>query len=51
MKHRLLQYMTRLTSLSEEQQQAILEEILVEEYSKGATLLRQGRFPVIAISC
>ncbi|MEI2393854.1 Crp/Fnr family transcriptional regulator [Paenibacillus phytohabitans] len=45
MKHRLLQYMTRLTSFSEEQQQAILEEILVEEYSKGATLLRQGEVP------
>lgn len=45
MKHRLRQYMNRLTSLSEEEQQAILDEILVEEYSKGTTLLRQGEVP------
>ncbi|NQX46469.1 Crp/Fnr family transcriptional regulator [Paenibacillus tritici] len=45
MKHRLRQYMTRLTSLSEAEQQAILDEILVEEYSKGTILLRQGEVP------
>ncbi|MFC6647873.1 Crp/Fnr family transcriptional regulator [Paenibacillus rhizoplanae] len=45
MKHRLRQYMTRLTTLSEAEQQAILDEILVEEYSKGTILLRQGEVP------
>lgn len=45
MKQLLLQYMTRLTSLSEEEQHAILEEILVQEYSKGTVLLRQGEVP------
>ncbi len=45
MKHLLLQYMTRLTSLSKVEQQAILDEILVEEYSKGTTLLKQGGVP------
>ncbi|MCE3199080.1 Crp/Fnr family transcriptional regulator [Paenibacillus sonchi] len=45
MKQLLLQYMTRLTSLSEAEQQAILDEILVEEYSKGTTLLKQGEVP------
>lgn len=45
MKQLLLEYMTRLTSLSEEEQHAILEEILVQEYSKGTVLLRQGEVP------
>ncbi|WP_379154622.1 Crp/Fnr family transcriptional regulator [Paenibacillus sp. sgz5001063] len=45
MKHLLLQYMNRLTSLSNEEQHAILDEILVEEYSKGTVLLRQGEVP------
>ena len=45
MKQLLLEYMTRLTSLSEEEQHAILEEILVQEYSKGTVLLRQGGVP------
>ncbi|AIQ67234.1 Crp/Fnr family transcriptional regulator [Paenibacillus graminis] len=45
MKHLLLQYMTRLTSLSKVEQQAILDEILVGEYSKGTTLLKQGEVP------
>ena len=45
MKHLLHQYMTRLTSLNEEEQRAILDEILVEEYSKGTVLLRQGEVP------
>jgi CRP-like cAMP-binding protein len=45
MKQLLRQYMTRLTSLSEAEQQAILDEILVETYSKGTVLLRQGEVP------
>ena len=42
MKRILLKYMTEFTSLSEEQQQAICESILIEEYKKGTILLRQG---------
>ncbi|MFD1775452.1 Crp/Fnr family transcriptional regulator [Paenibacillus rhizophilus] len=45
MKHLLLKYMTRLTSLSEEEQHAILDEIQVEEYKKGTVLHRQGEIP------
>ncbi|KWX75117.1 Crp/Fnr family transcriptional regulator [Paenibacillus jilunlii] len=45
MKHLLLQYMTRLTSLSEVEQQAVLDEIIVKEYRKGTTLLKQGEVP------
>ncbi|QWU16252.1 cAMP-binding domain of CRP or a regulatory subunit of cAMP-dependent protein kinases [Paenibacillus sophorae] len=45
MKHLLLKYMARLTSLSEEEQRAILDEILIEEYKKGTVLLRQGEVP------
>ncbi|NJJ42024.1 Crp/Fnr family transcriptional regulator [Paenibacillus apii] len=45
MKHLLLKYMTRLTSLSEAEQLAILDEIQVEEYRKGTVLLRQGEIP------
>ncbi|AKG36841.1 Crp/Fnr family transcriptional regulator [Paenibacillus durus] len=45
MKHLLLKYMARLTSLSEAEQHAILDEIRVEEYRKGTVLLRQGEIP------
>ncbi|WP_054942532.1 Crp/Fnr family transcriptional regulator [Paenibacillus ihuae] len=45
MKQLLQQYMSRLTSLSEAEQHAILDEILVETYSKGTVLLRQGEVP------
>ncbi|WP_025692060.1 Crp/Fnr family transcriptional regulator [Paenibacillus zanthoxyli] len=45
MKHLLLNYMARLTSLSEAEQHAILDEIRVEEYRKGTVLLRQGEIP------
>jgi CRP-like cAMP-binding protein len=45
MKQLLGKYMTRLTSLSEAEQQAILDEILVETYGKGTVLLRQGEIP------
>ena len=37
--------MTAFTSLSEEQQQAISEEIQLEEYKRGTYLLRQGEVP------
>ncbi|MFC5471324.1 Crp/Fnr family transcriptional regulator [Cohnella suwonensis] len=45
MKDRLFTIMTRLTSLNEEEQQAIVNEIHVEEYKKGTDLLRQGDLP------
>lgn len=45
MKKILLKYMTRFTTLSEEEQQAIAEAILIEEYKKGTMLLRQGDVP------
>jgi CRP-like cAMP-binding protein len=45
MKELLRKYMTRLTSLNEEEQQAIVNEIPIEEYKKGAILLKQGDVP------
>lgn len=45
MKRILLKYMTEFTSLSEEQQQAISESVLIEDYHKGTYLLRQGEVP------
>ncbi|MCG7345851.1 Crp/Fnr family transcriptional regulator [Sporosarcina sp. ACRSL] len=47
MKNVLLTYMAKYTTLSEEEQQAILEEIRVEEYKKGTVLLRQGDIPTV----
>jgi CRP-like cAMP-binding protein len=47
MKRILLKYMTKFTSLNEEQQQAVTEGVLIEEYKKGAYLLRQGDLPAI----
>jgi CRP-like cAMP-binding protein len=45
MKDILFKYMTRLTSLDEEEQQAIVNEIQIEEFKKGTILLRQGDVP------
>jgi CRP-like cAMP-binding protein len=45
MKSILMKYMARFTTLSEAEQQAIAEEIVIEEYKKGTTLLRQGEIP------
>ncbi|WJH35806.1 Crp/Fnr family transcriptional regulator [Paenibacillus sp. CC-CFT747] len=45
MKEILYKYMTRLTSLSEEEQQEIAGQIPVEEFKKGTVLLRQGEVP------
>lgn len=42
MKNSLLKYMTRWTSFSEDEQQAILNEIIIEEFKKGDVLFRQG---------
>ncbi|MCD9024774.1 Crp/Fnr family transcriptional regulator [Cohnella silvisoli] len=45
MKSILFKYMTKFTSLNDEEQQAIAEDILIEEYTKGTMLLRQGDVP------
>lgn len=45
MKDLLYKYMTRWTSLSEEDQQAIVDEIRIEEFKKGTVLFKQGDVP------
>jgi CRP-like cAMP-binding protein len=45
MKSILLKYLSRFTTLNEKEQQAILEDVLVEEYKKGTILLEQGDVP------
>ncbi|MFC4301939.1 Crp/Fnr family transcriptional regulator [Cohnella boryungensis] len=45
MKDILAKYMTKLTSLSEEEQQAIIDELHIEEFEKGTVLFRQGDVP------
>lgn len=45
MKEILFKYLTKYTSLSQEEQRAITSEIVVEEYEKGTTLLRQDDVP------
>jgi len=45
MKSILLKYLARYTTLNEEEQRAIVEDIRVEEYKKGTVLLRQGDVP------
>ncbi|MBD2870349.1 Crp/Fnr family transcriptional regulator [Paenibacillus arenilitoris] len=45
MKEALLKYMAKFTSLSAEEQQAIVDEIQIEKYGRGTVLLRQGDTP------
>ncbi|MBP0723648.1 Crp/Fnr family transcriptional regulator [Bacillus sp. RG28] len=45
MKEILLKYLTRFTTLNEEEKKSILKDILVQEYKKGTLLLRQGEVP------
>lgn len=45
MKGILYKYMSKFTSLNDEEQQDIAEGILMEEYKKGTVLLRQGEVP------
>lgn len=45
MKSILYKYMSKFTSLTEEQQQTIANEIKIEEFKKGTILLRQGDVP------
>lgn len=40
-----MKYMGELTSLSEEEQQAVLADIQIEEFTKGTILLKQGDIP------
>lgn len=47
MKEILLKYMTEFTTLSKEEQQAIIEALRIEQYKMGAYLLRQGELPMI----
>lgn len=45
MKNILYKYMSRWTSLTEEDQQAIVDEIHIQEFKKGTVLLKQGDVP------
>ncbi|MFD1850635.1 Crp/Fnr family transcriptional regulator [Oceanobacillus bengalensis] len=45
MKEILMKYMAKYTSLNEEEQQAITEEIIIEEFEKGTYLIKQGGSP------
>ncbi|MCM3786153.1 Crp/Fnr family transcriptional regulator [Neobacillus mesonae] len=45
MKEILFKYLSRWTSMSEEEQQAVINEIQIEEFKKGAVLIRQGDIP------
>lgn len=45
MKDILYKYMSRWTSLSEEDQQAIVDKIRIEEFIKGSVLFKQGEDP------
>jgi CRP-like cAMP-binding protein len=44
MKDILMKYMSQFTTLTVEQQQAVLDELQIEDYPKGTVLLRQGEF-------
>lgn len=46
MKSILLKYLARYTTLNEEEQRAIVEDIRIEEFKKGTLLLRQGEVPI-----
>lgn len=45
MKEILYKYLTRFTSLDEKEQQAIVDELHIEEFQKGTVLIRQGEVP------
>lgn len=51
MKNILYKYMSKFTSLNEEDQQDIVEGILIEEFKKGTVLFRQGDVPTKCFSC
>ncbi len=41
----LFKYMSKFTSLNEEEQQAIVKDLKIEEFKKGTNLLKQGDVP------
>ncbi|WP_183597448.1 Crp/Fnr family transcriptional regulator [Paenibacillus phyllosphaerae] len=41
----LFKYMSRWTTLTVEEQQAVIEDLVIKEYPKGTVLLRQGDVP------
>jgi CRP-like cAMP-binding protein len=45
MKELLLKYMDTFTSLSEREQQEIVDTLVFEEYPKGSYLMKQGDKP------
>ncbi|MFD2046573.1 Crp/Fnr family transcriptional regulator [Ornithinibacillus salinisoli] len=45
MKSVLMKYMTKYTSLNEEEQRRIIDELTIKEYKKGTILHRQGDVP------
>ncbi|MDR4887479.1 Crp/Fnr family transcriptional regulator [Fredinandcohnia sp. QZ13] len=45
MKEILMKYMATYTSLSEAEQQAVIDAIIVEKFEKGTTLIKQGDRP------
>ncbi|MGN8646127.1 Crp/Fnr family transcriptional regulator [Gracilibacillus sp. HCP3S3_G5_1] len=45
MKEILLKYINQFTSLSEEEQKRIIDDLLTQKYTKGTILLRQGEVP------
>jgi CRP-like cAMP-binding protein len=45
MKDILYKYMSRWTSLNEEDQQAVVDEIHIDEFKKGTILINQGDIP------
>ncbi|WP_312096101.1 Crp/Fnr family transcriptional regulator [Niallia sp.] len=45
MKEILMKYMGKYTMLKEEEQRAIIEEIIIKEFKKGTYLIKQGDFP------
>ncbi|CAM4297238.1 Crp/Fnr family transcriptional regulator [Paenibacillus tarimensis] len=45
MKDILYKYMSRWTSLTEEEQQVIMEQLHIEQFKKGTVLFRQGEVP------
>jgi len=45
MKNILYKYLARYTTMNEEEQRAIIDDLQVQEYKKGTTLLRQGDVP------
>ncbi|TVX99985.1 cyclic nucleotide-binding domain-containing protein [Cohnella terricola] len=45
MKNLLQKYMAIFTTFNEEDQLSVLDDIVVQEYKKGTTLLRQGDVP------